>query len=238
MAVIPGLSDLMPKSEKVQIGTVVLTMHEATIDRAELLFQAVAGLELERLIQPISGLFSGGLKAALAMADKAEKTKKTDKGDDETDETDKGDEKKKDSAGILSILEQNADAIIQAVRPLLGKQLAPALRSIAIAMLDTPSTRKALITAPPEGEPPLKLIDAADIETDDDGVYLGSRAVRAWIRQSMTLRQGVQVVLTGLRVNDIAGAVGNLVTGLIPSADAEVAPADKPAPTKGPRPSR
>lgn len=203
---IVDLAKLKPASAKVMVGELEIEMKAASIERCERLFEVIGELELEKVAAPVIAMITQ-LRAGVGVAD------------------------------VFALIKANAEDLIATVRPLLGKQLAPALKGAVIAVLDTLATRKAL-TAPlplaaggtpdPKNTPlGVAAADDGDVERDDDGVYLGSRLVRAYLREEVTLAQAVVIVVEAMRVNDFRGALGNLWVGLTAS---EPAPEEKEAP--------
>ena len=211
------LDALQPTSKAVMVGKSELELYESPIDRAQAIFDAIANLEIEGLVEPFSNVL-----AELPEIDLSKSS---------------GEE-------LMKLIRAHAGPVIEAMRPILLK-LGQALRTVVIAVLDTRSTRRALVTPPPGGRAPLELeAEGKDIETDSDGVYLGSRAVRVFLREQVTLKQAVHILLAAIEVNDVKGSLGNLFAGLMPTESAEEPAAPVPAKpkakkrNKGPRRGR
>lgn len=207
MAIV-DLKRIKPTAAPVAVGGITIEMKAASIERCERLFEVVGDLELEKIAAPIIALITQ-LRAGNGTV---------------------GD--------VFALIKNNAESLIATVRPIIGKQLAPALKGAVIAVLDTHATRKALTTPypPEEGRPidptntPLGIAasDDSDVERDEDGVYLGSRIVRAFLREEVTLAEAVAIVVEAMRVNDFRGSLGNLLGGLTASTPA---PEEAEAPT-------
>jgi hypothetical protein len=204
MAIV-DLTKLKPASAKVMVGDLEIEMKAASIERCERLFEVIGDLELEKVAAPIIALITQ-LRGGVGVDD------------------------------VFGLIKANAESLIATLRPILGKQLAPALKGAVIAVLDTNATRRALTAPLPASEGPtdpkntplgIAASDDGDVERDDDGVYLGSRLVRAYLREEVTIAQAVVIVVEAMRVNDFRGALGNLWVGLTASTPA---PEDKEAP--------
>ena len=55
------------------------------------------------------------------------------------------------------------------------------------------------------------IIEEDDSETGSDGEYLGSQSLRLYIKNNLTLLQGIQVVKTAWTLNGYGEIVGNLI---------------------------
>lgn len=206
MAIV-DLKRIKPTAAQVAVGGITIEMKAASIERCERLFEVIGDLELEKIAAPIIALITQ-LRTSGTVSD------------------------------VFTLIKNNAETLIATVRPIIGKQLAPALKGAVIAVLDTHATRKALTTPyPPEdGRPvdptntPLGIAanDDGDVERDEDGVYLGSRIVRAFLREEVTLAEAVAIVIEAMRVNDFRGSLGNLLGGLTAGTPA---PEEAEAPT-------
>ena len=107
-----------------------------------------------------------------------------------------------DGGSILKIAEVGPQ-IWEVARKVLGKQFAPAVREGSIVMLDTRTNLDILIKA--------GVIDEDDSESGSDGEYLGSRSLRLFIKNNLTLLQGVQVVKAAWTLNGYGDLMGNLM---------------------------
>lgn len=207
MAIV-DLKRIKPAAAQVAIGGITIEMKAASIERCERLFEVIGNLELEKIAAPIIALITQLRTAGGTVGD------------------------------VFTLIKDNAESLIATARPILGQQLAPALKGAVIAVLDTHATRKALTTPYPPGEGQavdptntalgIAATDDGDIERDDDGVYLGSRLVRAYLREEVTLAEAVAIVVEAMRVNDFRGSLGNLLGGLTASTPA---PEEAEAPT-------
>ena len=107
-----------------------------------------------------------------------------------------------DGGTILKIAEVGPQ-IWAVARNVLGNQFAPAVRDGALIMLDTKAnlqTRRKV-----------DIIEEDDSEVGSDGEYLGSRSLRLYIKNNLTLLQGIQVVKTAWSLNGYGEIVGNLI---------------------------
>lgn len=130
---------------------------------------------------------------------------------------------KDSSAGaILAKLVEVGPALVEVARPILGRQFAPAVRSAAIACLDTREVFRALIST--------KIIESTldRADADSDGAYVGSPEVRAYLKEHLTLKQAVYVLQEAVGMADFVGAVGNVVAAFMPE-EAEAEEPKKPA---------
>ncbi len=107
-----------------------------------------------------------------------------------------------DGGSILKIAEVGPQ-IWDVARNVLGKQFAPAVRDGALIMLDTKANLQTLRK--------VDIIAEDDSETGTDGEYLGSKSLRLYIKNNLTLIQGVQVVKTAWTLNGYGDLVGNLI---------------------------
>lgn len=101
--------------------------------------------------------------------------------------------------------------LIAAAKPVLGKQLEPAFMEAALACLDTRSFWARCRTA--------GLIDDEDPMVDDDGAYVSSRAVRRMVKERLTTRQAMHIVLTGWELAGVVGEVGKLLAAIFPAQE-------------------
>ena len=107
-----------------------------------------------------------------------------------------------DGGSILKIAEVGPQ-IWDVARKVLGRQFAPAVRDGALIMLDTKANLQTLRK--------VDIIEEDDSETGPDGEYLGSRCLRLYIKNNLTLLQGIQVVKTAWSLNGYGEIVGNLI---------------------------
>ena len=107
-----------------------------------------------------------------------------------------------DGGSILKIAEVGPQ-IWDVARKVLGKQFAPAVRDGSLVMLDTRTNLDILVKA--------GVIEEDDSETGADGEYLGSRSVRLFIKNNLTLIQGVQIVKAAWTLNGYGDLMGNLM---------------------------
>ena len=84
-----------------------------------------------------------------------------------------------------------------------GPQIWAAVRDGALIMLDTKANLQTLRK--------VDIIEEDDSEVGSDGEYLGSRSLRLYIKNNLTLLQGIQVVKTAWSLNGYGEIVGNLI---------------------------
>lgn len=114
-------------------------------------------------------------------------------------------------AGVMGRLADVGPALIEAARPVLGEQFGPAVEQGAVACLDSRRVMSKLAKA---GEEYAGFPESA--EYDDDGTYIGCPELRAWIREEITPKQAIHVLVSCLGMMDIVGSVGNLLGALMP----------------------
>lgn len=251
MALMVDIRRLKPQSARVTVGDLDFEIRTPTIDRAELFFEALAGVEIEKVVAPVVGLIRrvmAKMKGGGADADKLREVVTRKMADAAARGADAAeiDAIKEDGIrqinaiaeqrleSMFSLIEGEAEAVIAILRPVLGKSLGPTLRECVIAILDTEGMRR-MLTAPTvigdkEGPAPLSVKGDADVERDGDGMYMGSSAVRVWIKQSCTLPQAVHVITTAIRVADFA-SLGKLLGGLTGPAETPPEEQGNPAAT-------
>lgn len=186
------LDKLKPKTVDVFLGDKIkFTMREPSIAQAREVLAVASGVELERVVDPFVKLLRGD-DGALALTS--------------------------DAGALLGRVQAIGPELLEAARPVLGSQFAPAVMGAAIACLDSRRFRKALIAADVFKD------EDAPVNVDDDGGYDGCPAVRAWLREDMTIRQAVHVLTSALGMIDLVGSVGNLFGALMPEAEEAEAP--------------
>lgn len=188
------LESLRPKTAQVFIDDFAYEMREPRISTTAEVLRVAADIELEKVVGPFISLMRG-------------------EGDGESEAT---------VAGLIARIQQVGPDLVQAARPVLGRQFAPAVQRAAIACLDTRHFRGVLLKGEVLGE------DEASIDVDDDGGYAGCAGVRAYLREALTTRQAIHVVTEAFRMLEVTSSLGNLLGAFMPEDEPESAPPAKP----------
>lgn len=175
------LESLKPKTAQVFIDDFAYEMREPRISTTAEVLRVAADIELEKVVGPFISLMRGDSDGGDATV-----------------------------AGLIARMQQVGPDLVQAARPVLGRQFAPAVQRAAIACLDTRHFRGVLLKAEVLGE------DEAKIDVDDDGGYAGCAGVRAYLREALTTRQAIHVVTEAFRMLEVTSSLGNLLGAFMP----------------------
>lgn len=102
---------------------------------------------------------------------------------------------------------------ITVAKPILGRQMMPAIIEMILAVCESPHMVKQLMK---KG----KIKEDADFEVDEDDAFVGCKALRKWVKNHILgIDQAVDLLIAGLKVNDIAGSVGKLIARMMPGQE-------------------
>lgn len=116
------------------------------------------------------------------------------------------------AADLLTRIESMGGELLEAARPVLGRQVGPAIMDACIAVLDTDDLRKKLIGSE-------CLDNSVSGSFGEDGTYNGCPEVRRWLKASVTPKQASHVITKALEMMDLVEAGGNLGRALLPLGD-------------------
>lgn len=176
------LADLEPEQTTLKLGGVELVLAESTLHQQGRILKAITGLDIGAL--------------AVAVLSLIQRERKVEAGDEGAVTV----------GGILERLSGRAGEIWVLAQKVLGDQLAPVLRAIATAALDTPENFKRLQAAGERG-----IAKDAAPNFANDGSYTGCPAVCGWLADRLTLDAAARIARATWELNGYLDALGNLL---------------------------
>lgn len=217
------LTSYRPRTLKVIVGAVEIAMGKPNVLAVEAVLQALASMDLDKLVAPIADMVSA-VDEARGVA--APTTVEIELPEDATPEAraaaleEAAARVAKDRRAAMESLIERFKAVgpglIDVARPVLGRQLMPAITRACVAVLDT----RAMLAGLTAGTAPV-IPDPGPADTDEDGTYLGHPKVRAWIKENLSVDQAVLVFTAAWDLAGLVSAVGNLMGAFLPKSAPE-----------------
>lgn len=110
-------------------------------------------------------------------------------------------------------------------KPILGRQMMPAITTMVIAACESPHMVKQLQK---RGE----LEEECGLEIDEDDAFVGCKGLRKFVKNRLFgIEQAVDLLIAAVEVNNIAGSVGKMVARVMPGSSEESNKAEATAST-------